>query len=253
MPHLDIRAANLGSALIIAPIFMFMIGAPAAASANEGLTYYEMSAGYTTGDFGTTNRSDLYRISAVFGYITPRYDLSVTVPYLILPENGGGVKKTQNGPGDIIMRGGLELLPEGLGGFSLGGSLAAKLPTADQEKGLGTGEADYGAFISARQRLYKTRLFIQLGYIALGRTSSEANKGVYLYGAGVWQIIFSGEIYVSFVGRKRAIAEVEDPQEIHAGFLYPLSANHAIKGGVFTGLNNGGPDYGLTMGVVNWF
>jgi hypothetical protein len=42
-------------------------------------------------------------------------------------------------------------------------------------------------------------------------------------------------------------------QEINVGFFHVLNADYAIKGGAFSGLNNGGPDFRLNFGVVRWF
>ena len=143
---------------------------PLAAGAEDGRSYLDMSAGYKTGDFGTPTRSDLYYVMPTLGYVAPRYDVSVAVPYLSMSNKTNGATTSESGIGDVILRGGRVFVPEGRDGFSLDGALAVKLPTADKNKGLGTGETDYGVFLSLHQRFDKTKLSLLSVY--QGRRSS---------------------------------------------------------------------------------
>jgi hypothetical protein len=241
----------IGGRLAVALILI--LTAPFPAKAEEGRAYFELSGGYKAGDFGTATRSELNYVSPVLGYVAPQWDVSVTAPYLYTTNKTGGASTSASGLGDVILRGGWELLPEGEGGFSLAGALAAKLPTAEKSKGLGTGEADYGAFFTARQRLGQTRASALIGYIKVGQPPSITYNDVYLYGAGVSQIINSAELYVSFEGRRALVPGGKDPQEFNAGFFYALTADYAVKGSAFAGRNKGGPDHGLIFGIVSWF
>jgi hypothetical protein len=49
------------------------------------------------------------------------------------------------------------------------------------------------------------------------------------------------------------VPSAQNPQEVNAGFFHVLDTDYAIKGGAFGGLNNGGPDFGLNLGIVRWF
>lgn len=234
-------------------VLMVVLLAPLAAEAENGRTYLEMSGGYKTGDFGTTTKSELYYLSPVLGYVTPRYDASVTVPYLSLSNATGGTTTTERGLGDVVVRGGRVLISEGDGGFSLHGALAVKLPTADQDKGLGTGETDYGAFFSVHQRFDAIKVSAFTGYIKVGDPPSVNYDDIYLYGIGLARLFSSTELYASFEGRRATVPGAEDPREVNVGFFHVLNAYYAVKGSTFVGLNNGGPDSGLSIGIVKWF
>jgi hypothetical protein len=235
---------------------MLILLSPQAAEAENGRGYLEVSGGYKTGDFGTPIRTNLFSITPTLGYVSTDYDVSATIPYLFLENSGAtqaGLMHAESGVGDVILRGGRVLIPESKSGFSLDGSLALKLPTADEAKGLGTGETDYGAFLGGHQRFDAFKLSLLAGYIKVGDPPSIDYNDIYLYGIGLSRIFGSTELYTSFEGRRTTVPGAQDPQEVNAGFFHVLNIDYAIKGGVFGGLNNGGPDFGLNFGIVRWF
>lgn len=244
---------DLASVVHRVAVLMLILLAPLAAEAENGRTYLEMSGGYKTGDFGTTTKSELYYLSPVLGYVTPRYDASITVPYLSSSNTTGGTTTSERGLGDVVVRGGRVFLPEGESGFSLHGALAVKLQTADENKGLGTGETDYGAFLSVHQRFDAIKVSVFTGYIKVGDPPSVNYNDMYLYGIGLARLFSSTELYTSFEGRRATVPGAKDPREVNVGFFHVLNADYAVKGSTFVGLNNGGPDFGLSMGIVKWF
>ncbi len=252
-PGLRRRVRCLAFHALLIMLCLRAIAVPSVASADTGRGYLDLSGGYKTGDFGTTTTSSLYYLSTIIGYVAPRYDVSVAVPYLSLSNKSGGSTTSESGVGDVILRGGRVLLPEDHNGFSLDGALAVKLPTADKNKGLGTGETDYGAFLSAHLRFDKTRLSFLSGYIQVGDPPAVNYNDLYLYGVGIARIFGSTELYASYEGRRAMVPGAKNPQEINVGFFHVLNADYAIKGNTFAGLNKGGPDFGLSIGMVRWF
>src|SRR5512143_830326 len=154
----DGNKAAQGAGMIHTLFVLILIGMmPFTAWATEGRGYLDMTGGYKTGDFGTTTTSDLFYLSPALGYVTPNYDMSITIPYLFLTNKTAGQSTTEEGIGDIFLHGGYVFLPETDNGYSLYGSVSVKLPTADKDKGLGTGETDYGGFLSAGKRIGQNR------------------------------------------------------------------------------------------------
>ncbi len=234
-------------------VFFSVLQVPLSASADAGRGYLDLGGGYKTGDFGATTTSSLYYISSTIGYVAPRYDVSVAVPYLSLTNKTGSQSRTESGVGDMILRGGRMFVPEGAGGLSLDGALAVKLPTADEMKGLGTGETDYGAFLGLHQRLGGFKVSLNGGYIKVGDPPLVNYNDIYLYSAGISRIFGFTELSAYFEGRRASIPGAKDPQEITIGFFHVLNADFAIKGSAFSGLNDGGPDFGFNAGIVRWF
>lgn len=107
-------------------LILLVIHLPHAASAQDGRGYLEVSGGYKSGDFGTSTRSNLYYVAPVLGYVSSTYDLSITAPYLFLDSDSDGQAGMMNmdgGIGDIILRAGRVIVPEGAFGFSMDGAL----------------------------------------------------------------------------------------------------------------------------------
>ena len=226
---------------------------PATAFAADGRSYLDLSAGYMSGDFGTATSSRLFSLSPTLGYVALRHDFSVTAPYLSLTNKTSGVNHTENGLGDIIVRAGAVLFPENAVGFSVYGSVAVKLPTADETRGLGTGETDYGAFASMQQRLQAFKLSVTAGYLRIGDPPGLDYDDGFSYGIGLSRRFARTTVYGSYDNRQSVISGFENPQEVSAGFFHILSADYALKGHLFVGLNHGGPDGGGSLGIVRWF
>jgi len=132
---------------------------PAAAPAADW--EFSSAANYDTGKYGAKDRTD----SVYIPFTLKRYyrgaDLSVTVPYLrqssrglitrvggkpvrIAGRGGTAVNSAAAGLGDILVNGSYTLKLDGPRSFDLGLAGRLKLPTADKNKGLGTGEPDGG-------------------------------------------------------------------------------------------------------------
>ncbi len=234
-------------------ILLSAIVAPSAVSADTGRGYLDLGGGYKTGAFGTPTTSSLYSLSPTIGYVAPNYDVSVTMPYLSLTNKTGGQSRIESGAGDIILRGGAVFIPEGSTGFSLNGTLAFKLPTADETKGLGTGETDYGAFLGLHQRIGNFKLSLTGGYIKIGDPAAINYNDIYLYGVGISRVFGATNIAASLDGRRSLDPGAQNPQEVSVGFFHVLNVDYAIRGSAFKGLNNGGPDFGAEFGIVRWF
>jgi hypothetical protein len=232
--------------------FLLAALSPDLAAAQEGRGYLELSGGSMTGDFGTTTTSRLSTLAATAGYVDPQYDVSITVPCLTLTNETGGFKSTESGLGDIILRGGIVIIPARVDGFSVTGSIAVKLPTADETKALGTGATDYGAFLGLHRRFDTMRVTLRGGYIIVGDSPSVNYRDVYLYGAGFAKIFGMNEVVLSLEGRRSAFPAEENPREIHAGFFHVLSRDYSVKARTFVGLNDGGPDSGIHLSIIRW-
>jgi hypothetical protein len=226
---------------------------PVAAWAAEGRAYLDMTGGYKTGDFGTPTKSELFYLQPALGYVTPRYDVNITIPYLFLTNTTSGQSTTEDGIGDIYLHGGYVLLPETFDGYSLYGSLSLKLPTADKDKGLGTGETDFGGFLSAGKRIGQNRFTLSAGYIFVGSPAGVNFNNVYIYDIGYARIFTRTELLAWYEGRGAMVSGAKNPQEINVGFFHILNKDYSVKGSTFVGLNNGGPDFGLNLGLVKWF
>jgi hypothetical protein len=251
VPSVRVRFRLRAVLFLLAVITVSLFQRPA--GAQEGREYLEVDGGFKTGDFGTLTRTDLTYFSAVLGYVSPVYDVSVTLPYLFLSYSTGGRTSSENGNGDVLLRAGMVLLSEGKSGLSFDGSLGVKLPTASDTKGLGTGKTDYGAFIGLHQRMGRYKVTLNGGYIKVGQPSNFSYNDIYLYDVGISRVFDFTEVYAYFEERRAVVPGAKNPEEINIALLHVLNAEYAVKGSAFKGLNNGGPDFGFNAGLVRWF
>ena len=231
---------------------LFGILGPGKARALDGRGYLEIDAGYKTGDFGTPTDSRLFSLAPTLGYVAPRYSVSVTASFLSLTQKTAGASTTETGLGDLILRAGAVLLPETGGGLSISGAAAVKLPTADEAKGLGTGQSDYGGFAGLHQRLGGLKFSVTGGYIVTGDPSGTTYKDIPLAGIGVSKVFGMTNLFASLEGRGATVSGAKDPIEASLGAFHLLNKDYALTGGVTFGLNDGGPAFGATIGVVRW-
>lgn len=220
--------------------------AVAASTKNQ---YLELAAGYSKGDFYTGNNASIYRLQASYGYIAKQYDINITVPYLFLRDDFGN----ENGPGDVIARIGKTFTSNISPSSQYYAALALKLPTADESSGLGTGAADLGAFINYTHRFNKLELLLMGGYIVTGDSSQQVYNDIFVYGIGLSRRINPWYFYGSVEGRQQLLATGNNPAELNIGSLYQLKQFKFVKAEAFIGLNNASPDFGISVGIINWF
>ena len=162
-------------------------------------TSVAVGAEYSTGKFGGTETTDTLYIPVVIRHETGPWVLKATVPWLRIPGPanviGGGAdrvvlpgastgRRTESGLGDIVLSGFYNVLDERKGGLGLDVGAKVKLPTADDQKGLGTGELDYAAQMDFFKPFDATTLFGSIGYRVYGDPAGTTLKDVFYTSIG---------------------------------------------------------------------
>ena len=142
-----------GAAVLAAPLALFLSW-PAPAETQPEIRFVPA---YFSGDFGTGISTGMTYLPLIFILGSTRQELRVTVPYLsvttsqpvtfvgneIIPRGSGG-RTNESGLGDIVAREEYFFLEGGRRRPWISGLIRIKAPTADDTRGLGTGEWDYG-------------------------------------------------------------------------------------------------------------
>lgn len=231
---------------------------PGTLRGQEVLPYLELGTGRKQGDFGTPARSTLALGYAALGASSDRWDANVTVPYLGLNREGGGVSSQEQGLGDVLIRGGYRFLPETEDGWSLDGEGALKLPTASDTKGLGTGRTDVGGFLSLHQRMGIFQWTLMGGWIQATSTKETAatsglNAGAYDVGlSGTWDFDHT-RWGLSFEARGATYQGLPGAKEISLDVFHPVSSVWGIKAVLTAGLTDGGPRQSVGVAIVRIF
>lgn len=211
--------------------------------------YIDVSVGYSQGDFNTGQKSELLQLQMTYGQVMGDYDYSIAVPYLFLSDSFGD----ESGLGDITLRAGMTLSGNNLAADNVYASVSVKFPTADETRGLGTGETDVGGFLSYTHNFNIVSLTLMGGYIVTGDSQVQSYEDIFVYGVGLSKMIAPWYVYGSLDGRQQTVATGDDPLELSGGFFYQIKAGWFVKMDAFVGLSNTSPDTGITVGIVNWF
>jgi hypothetical protein len=150
-------------------------------SDSTGWNEWSLSTGaeYTSGSYGDVVDTNILYVPVSAKYENEFFQLKVTVPYLKIDSGGsviggvdggviivpGGAAFSESGLGDVIASATFNIYPDrgsDLPYLELTGK--AKLPTADETKGLGTGEIDFTAQADIFKSFGNVTPFATIGY-----------------------------------------------------------------------------------------
>jgi len=233
---------------------------------------------YANGDYGTGITTDAVATKLKVTLLpTDRIDLSLEIPYLY-QSNGlttsfgtgryrtsgshthmmgetvhsaaAGVVSTsdltraQNGIGDLILRGGYivmkeqELIPQ------IRPEFYVKFPTADSNKGLGTGEFDGGVGVTLVKWLGNWYGALEGVYNFIGKSADFNLNNYFSYEADLGYRLTERFLPVVAVkGATRASSDSSSYCEMRVGALYRISGHWGIDGYLGKGLTDTSPDY----------
>jgi hypothetical protein len=237
--------------------------------AADGLTV-GVGVDYSSGTYGTDTTTEILSVPFSARYASGNWTWKASVPWVrvsgdpnVLP--GLGVVTNTNprgrGRGVVAVPGGTE--PEsgtasGIGdlnlsatySFNTGGPFGidltgkAKVATADEDKGLGTGANDYGLALDLYRTFGETTLFGGAGYTMLGDSSYIDVDGVANANLGVSRKLGTagGSIGVMYDWRAAASSSFDDRSEL-TGF-YSFGGANRFQLYATAGLSDGSPDWG---------
>lgn len=255
---------------IVSGLLAFLsLATPSAASGAEaGDWKVSASANYETGDYGSSARTETWYLPVtVKKMLSDGSFISVTVPYVSQRGNAAvaavdgsvfqinqstGPVATNSGLGDIVLRGGYQLLAESKEvpfDLTLTGKL--KLPTADETKGLGTGELDAGLGIELARSLPSGYTgYIDLSYTATGDPPGLDLDDRVFFDIGFSRVLRPGWTVCAFYEESNTL--VKDATRIRnltVNFEYKVDAGTRLFFGGTLGLTETSPDYGMTIGA----
>ena len=142
--------------------------------------YQSISVGthYLRGDYGEPVKTKMWYLPVTLKYRSNNWMAQLSVPYLKLdgPSNvvggvreplssdGGGEAVSEQGLGDVIVKGSYNLLYHAEKQMLIDVLVRWKIPTADEKKALGTGYDDYSLQLDLAKRWGAYSGFASLGY-----------------------------------------------------------------------------------------
>ena len=222
---------------------------------------------YESGKFGIDTRSSSLYIPVTLKRYWGDWNASLTLPYLSQSSNGqvtnvGGrsartgrgpsstVTTTHSGLGDAVVRGGYALLREDPKPFDLSLTEKIKLPTADKDKGLGTGKFDEGLGLEFGKRIGPGwTLLADLYYTIIGDPPGTDLKNQVAVDFGFsYPLQKDLTLTVLFEASNALVSGEPAPRDLRGILDYKLGERIGLFGGGLVGLSHGSPDYGFNLG-----
>lgn len=152
-----------------------------------------VGAYYSDGDYGQPIDTTIHYFPVAYDYTVSNWNLQVSVPHIRISGLGnvlvnvGGIGRndldgfapttpealeasTSSGIGDTVLTATYQLPSFSPNAPFIDFAVEVKLPTADENKGLGTGETDYGVQLDLYQQVGTVTLFGTAGYKFRGRS-----------------------------------------------------------------------------------
>lgn len=244
-----------------------LIGSPAFSFANDAPTWQTgLSFSYLRGDYGEDKNTDIYYTAIIVKRYLEKGDVTLTVPYLDISADGatfvgGEVEPVDGGDsgsglGDIILKGRYYAIAQAglIPYIDLVGSI--KLPTADEDKGLGTGKTDFTCMVEFARRLKNNDwiALAEVGYTFVGDPSGFDADNRWLYSVGLAHEFTSKTTLSGYIDGRTAIFESnDDPLSILLIGEYKFRTDLRFDTLLEVGLNDGAPDFGITFGLRKRF
>lgn len=225
-----------------------------------------VSAGfdYTTGSYGLNTKTDLstWNVTAEYQYqgwtariVTPYERVTSPVGVIIVSGHprlqkrlnvlNQGKTQTETGLGDVEASLSVDLCHGSDSAWSVSASGFVKLPTADEDKGLGTGKADYGVALDFSRKFDRFVPALGLGYRVVGNPAGADLKN-YAYGTvglGYW-VTDDTNLNLTFEIDQRSSATSNVDNELSLGLNHHFAQAWDLELHLLAGLSTAAPDFG---------
>lgn len=221
---------------------------------------FTLSSGvdYSSGKYGTKDRTDITSVPVIGKLEYQDWVFKLTVPYVTITGPGNispGIGKfkdttttkrtTESGLGDIVAAATYTVYGDGQSrpGVDLTGKV--KFGTADEQKGLGTGENDYIAQVDLYQSFGDFTAMGSIGYRVYGDTNSAPLDNVFFGSVGgTYKLAPSTSIGVSYDYRPSIVSNGSELSEMTAFLNHKIADHWKAQAYLVKGFADGSPDYG---------
>ncbi|HEY2995741.1 MAG TPA: transporter [Methylomirabilota bacterium] len=260
-----------GRLLVVVFALILVSVAPASGEDAKWLSL-STSVNYSVGDYGTGQDTTIVYVPFTLG-VSPidRLWLNVTVPFIYQSNQnvvltGGGVASRQKekgklakpassaaeeGIGDVLAKASFVVLREGIVAPEIEPYVKVKFPTADRDRGLGTGEFDETLGVDLSKNLVGDLYgYLTLAYTFIGDPPGSDLRDSFGWSVGVAYGIVPAVSLFAFLDGATSVAPGQDgPLEVRVGAELRITRVLKLTGSVTRGLSNGSPDWGVSAGL----
>ncbi len=268
------------AALILASA---LAAAAGSALAGENSTRLSVAYYLSSGDYGLNTNTDTEYVPVSLDYYRGPWSFNLTVPYVRIsgfgtvtmgpdgPINvshtpGGGMfgvpgagfsplgattttttpltKVTESGIGDVTAAVGYSFLPAAADGLLIEVNGRVKFPTADEKKGLGTGEFDYSTQVDLSKPFGALTPFVTAGYTITGDSDRINYNNVFYSSIGAaYSLTDAVNIKASYDYRQKATDDTDNAEEASVSLSWRMNDTWSATVSGSTGFTNASPDW----------
>jgi hypothetical protein len=168
-----------------------------------------------------------------------------------LTTRGPGQKVTTSGLGDVIIKGRYYVAEEGDVMPLIALTARVKLPTANEQLGLGTGALDYGFGVELSKMFGENWIgFLDAGYNIIGDPDGLPFQNQHWYDVGAGYFVTKDFLVSAYFEEYRAIVPgFVNARDVFFATNYTVSSAWRLNSGVTVGVSNGAPDYAFSVGA----
>jgi len=245
---------------------------------------------YSSGNYGTASTTNITYLPVAVRRLFDNGDITFTIPYICVNGDGavtvlsgvpnrvsksgsssgattsssstgkgkgkepGNVEPTRStdcGIGDLILRGRYYVVDEVGWVPTIAVTGRIKFPTADSDRGLGTGRFDEGVGVEVSKKLIGSWLgFVDFGYTFIGDPPDVNLRNQWYYDLGVGYNLTQNLLISMYYEEYRALIEdLSNPRDLLFALNYKATSALRFNASVLVGLSDGAPDYALTGGM----
>jgi hypothetical protein len=236
------------------------------ASADDGTLRIGTGLDYSSGKYGSSEKTTILSIPVGARYDRDRWTLKASIPWLeikgsgrVIPDIGAvDPNATTTAPGtrsagwgDLVTAVAYTAYYDSASKLGLDLTAKVKWAIADVNKGLSTGENDYTALIDIYKQFDRMTFFGGAGYANLGSSDTFQLRNVWSMNlGGSYKLDERDGAGLSFDARQRVTATASPQRELTAFWLHKFEKNWRTQLYLLKGLANGSPDWsgGVSVG-----
>lgn len=233
------------------------------AQAQEGELRLGGGFHYSTGDYGSSIDTRISTLEFTARYETDRMIYRASVPWLTVKGDTGvipGIGEVSGAPvrsgsasglGDIVLSAAYSAYydPQTTLGLDLTGKV--KLPTADESKGLGTGEPDFAFLVDLYRTFDRVTGFGGVGYHVMGDSPALPLENAWSANVGAtYRLDTRDTVGAVLEGRQRVVAGGSPTRELTGFWMRRLEGQWRSQVYGLVGLADGSPDWGFGLSLA---
>ncbi|PXA04791.1 hypothetical protein DDZ13_06390 [Coraliomargarita sinensis] len=227
-----------------------------------GAEQFKISSGvdYSSGDYGSDVDTEILFVPLTLSYANNPWKAKVTIPWIqikgpgnvvgggdggVIIGDGGTRTTTESGLGDIwtSLSYSVEEIPAEWFYLDLVGKV--KIPTADEDRGLGTGEFDYTLQLDFFKPLGQLTPIATVAYKIKGDPDDYELDNVFYISVGAdYRLNDKTNIGATLDFQEASSDSSEDSVEIFSYLSHSLNEDWKLTGYTYFGLTDGSPDAG---------